>query len=137
MMDGKKAVGIIKSKFKANGALVKIPLQNGREIKAQIVEGGLDVDNLGRQPYLPWNVFEETVNLLTHSGGKAERGDALGSKLGDRGLPLDSIEGYIAFKVYGKEIGDSVFRRITPIAAILVWAGICETAPGQLILYHV
>jgi hypothetical protein len=58
----------------------------------------------------------------------------MNSRLGDEGLPLDSIEGHIAHVVYGKQIGDSVFRRISPIAAILVWAGICEDEPGELII---
>jgi hypothetical protein len=55
-------------------------------------------------------------------------------KLGEHGLPIDSIEGHIAFVVYRKRNGDSVFRRIAPIAAILAWAGICNVSPGELIL---
>jgi hypothetical protein len=47
---------------------------------------------------------------------------------------LDSIEGHIARVVYGKKIGDSVFRRISAIAGILVWAEVCEHAPGELVL---
>ena len=38
----------------------------------------------------------------------------MGFKLGEEELPTNSIEGYIAKEVYGKSIGDSVFRRITP-----------------------
>jgi hypothetical protein len=55
-------------------------------------------------------------------------------KLGEEGLLLDSIEGYIAYKVYGRKIGDSVFRRISAISAILVWCGICNYEPGVLVL---
>ena len=58
----------------------------------------------------------------------------MNNKLGDEGLPLDSIEGHIANVVYGRKPGDSVFRRISPIAAILVWTGICEAGRGELIL---
>ena len=45
-----------------------------------------------------------------------------------------SAEGHIALVVYGKQPSNSVFRRITPIACILIWAGICADAPGELIL---
>lgn len=55
-------------------------------------------------------------------------------KLGDGNLSIDSIEGYIAKEVYNKEIGDSVFRRITPIVNILIWSELCENRTGKLIL---
>jgi hypothetical protein len=92
------------------------------------------VNNLGSQPFLPWAVFEETVKLLIRNGGRAERGSALGGRLGERELPLDSVEGHIAHTVYGKQVGETVFRRVVPVAAILVWAGICEAVPGELVL---
>ena len=72
--------------------------------------------------------------VLIRNGGRADRGDAMGSKLGDEGLTVDSIEGHIALVIYNKRPGDTVFRRITPIACILVWAGICRTEPHQLVM---
>lgn len=134
MMNGRSVVDFIKSKFPDTGAPEKILLQKSVEFTVHLVEDGLVVDNLGALPFLPWKVFEETVNLLTRNGGKAEYGDAIESTLGEKGLSLDSVEGHVAHVVYGKHIGDSVFRRIAPIAAILIWAGICESAPGGLIL---
>ena len=62
------------------------------------------------------------------------RGNAMNARVGDEDLSLHSIEGHIAHVVYGKQIGVTVFRRITPIAGILVWAGVCEAKPGELIL---
>ena len=53
-------------------------------------------------------------------------------KLGEEKLPLNSVEGHVASQIYGKQPGEWVFRRITPIAAILVWAGICEHRRGAL-----
>jgi hypothetical protein len=44
------------------------------------------------------------------------------------------MEGYIATKVYGCKVGDSVFKRITPIASILAWAEICDNTRGQICL---
>ena len=37
-------------------------------------------------------------------------------------LPLDFVEGLIAHTIYGKEPGDSVFRRVSPVSANLTWA---------------
>ena len=127
-----KVVKIIRNKFLNAPQPVQIPLQKGGLFTAKIVHGGIRVDNLGNEPFLPWEVFEKAVMLLDKKGGRAQRGDAMNSKLGDENLPLDSIEGYIALKVYGRDIGDSVFCRISPIAGILTWAGICEAEPGEL-----
>jgi len=55
-------------------------------------------------------------------------------KLGESGLSLDSIEGHIAHIVYGKTEGDTILRRITPFACILIWAGVCKAEPGELVL---
>ena len=52
------------------------------------------------------------------------------------GLSLDSVEGHIAYTIYKKKHGDSIFRRITPIACILIWTGICCHKPGELILLN-
>ena len=49
-------------------------------------------------------------------------------------LKLEAVEGHIASVVYGKQTGDSVFRRVTPIACIIEWAGICHSEPVKLIL---
>ena len=74
-----------------------------------------------------------TVELLEQLGGAARRGDAMNARLGAAGLPLDSVEGRVAQVVYGKQTGETVFRRITPIACILIWAGICDPEPGQVV----
>ena len=128
-------VATIKNKFQRFGSRARIPLLRGnRTFKAELKENGIMVDNLSNQPFLPWEVFEEAVLVLDRNGGHTQRGDAMNSKLGDSGLPLNSVEGHIAHAVYGKKVGESVFRRITPIAGILIWAGVCRAAPGELIL---
>jgi hypothetical protein len=135
-----QVVSTIKQRFAESGHAVQIPLLKGGYFTAEITEEGISVDNLGNQPLLPWAVFQEAVCVLIRNGGRAERGDAMASKLGNEGLTVDSIEGHIAFEghialvVYSKQPGDSVFRRITPIACILVWAGICKAEPHELIL---
>jgi hypothetical protein len=124
----------IKGKFLGQGGQAIIPLQRRGHFRAKLVEGGIEVDNLGNQPFLPWCVFQEAVCVLIRNQGIAKRGDAMNSRLGDERLPLNSVEGHIALVVYGKDIGESVFRRITPIACILEWSGICRSEPGKLIL---
>ena len=81
MMDGKTAVEIINSKFRDTIVYIKIPLLKSGQFTAHLVEGGLEVDNLSSQPFLPWEVFEETINLLVRNGGRAKRGDAMNSRL--------------------------------------------------------
>lgn len=128
------AVQAIRQKLEQAGGRARIPKITSGSFMAILEKEGIRVDNLGSQPMLPWAVFNEAVRLLIRNGGRAPRGDALAGRLGDRKLPLDSVEGHVAHSVYGKRTGDSTTRRITPIACILIWAGICEHAPGELIL---
>ena len=133
-MDGKSGVEVIKQKFGGVNQQYKIRMQKGHSFTATMSDEGIVVDNLGPQPLLPWIVFEEAIELLIRKGGRAEKGDAMACTLGDSGLALDSIEGHIAYKVYGKKPGVMIFRRISPISAILIWAGLCKNAPGELVL---
>ncbi len=133
-MDEISAIEAIQRKFHKTGSLVKIRLVKGGSFLADMTENGIRVNNLGGQPFLPWAVFQETVKLLVRNGGRAERGSAMGARLGEQSLSLDSVEGHIAHVVYGKKVGETVFRRVVPVAAILIWAGICEAAPGDLVL---
>ena len=132
--EGISATEAIKHKFGSGGNEIQIPLQKVLSFKARMTVAGIIVDDLGTQSLLPWIVFDEAIKVLKRNGGRAEKGDAMQFRLGDQGLSLDSIEGHIAHVIYGKQIGESVFRRISPIAAILVWAGLCDTSPGELIL---
>ena len=131
-MDKEKIIKIIREKFD-NTVKVKVPLLKGnRFFLAELVEDGINVSNLGNNPFLPWDVFTESVNLIERLGGIAKKGDAMLFSLGEKGLDLNTIEGYIAAKIYNKKNGEKVFRRITPIANILIWAGICKNLPGKL-----
>ncbi|KAI3349981.1 hypothetical protein EXM65_03055 [Clostridium botulinum] len=137
-MDENKVIELIRKKFDEKGNPAKIPLIKGnRFFNATMKDEGIYVNNLNTQPFLPWDVFVEAIKLITIKGGKAFKGNAMNSKLGKDKLPLDSIEGHIACSIYGKKVNDSVFRRISPIAGILVWASLCRNEPGYLILNHV
>ena len=129
-----KAIEQIRNKFQNINDPLSIPLLKGGSFSARIVDQGIEVDNLGNQPFLPWSAFQEAICVLIRNGGRAPRGDAMNAVLGDPNLPIDSIEGHIAHVVYGKQVGDSVFRRVTPIACILIWAGLCKPEPKELVL---
>ena len=128
------AVEAIKQKFAETGSLRKIPMLKRGSFTAELTNDGVLVDNLSDEPFLPWATFQEAVCIMIQKSGQASRGDAMRSRLSDARLPMDSIEGHIAHVVYGKSAGDSVFRRITPISCILIWAGVCKPASNQLVL---
>ena len=99
------------------------------------------IDRHWNQSGQSWNstisslgVFQEAIVVLMRNGGRAERGNAMNYKLGESDLSLDSIEGHIAYVVYGKSEGVSITRRITPIACILIRAGVCKAEPGELVI---
>lgn len=128
-------VNKIKEKLESNGGSAKVKLlRRNQYFNVTLREDGVLVDNLGREPFLGWKVFEKTIELLEINGGTASKGDAMGFKLGEGKLPTNSIEGYVAKEVYDKSNGDCVFRRITPIVNILIWVGICDNERGKLIL---
>ncbi|MDQ1253235.1 MAG: hypothetical protein QG646_2385 [Euryarchaeota archaeon] len=126
-------ITIIKRHFDMKGNPARIPVMKGKKLfTARLEEDGIYVDNLGDQPFLPWQVFTEAINCLKENGGQVKKGNAADSKLGDPNLDLNTMEGYIASKIYGCKTGDSVFTRIDPIASILAWTEICENTRGHV-----
>lgn len=118
---------------------ILIPMQGGEFTVKPVVLGdhlvGVNVSNLGNYPFLPMDVFTVTLTLLEIKNNKtARKGEAMKFRLGDAELGFDSVEGLIAKIVYGKDVGDTVFRRITPISRILQWAGVCKSQNGSLVL---
>jgi len=120
--------------YKSKGGSLKIDSKKPFTMEVVTNQGvptGVNVDNLGSYPYLPITVFHSALFLLQTKGGSALKGDAMSHKLGEGDLPLDSIEGYIAYLVFGQEIGSSVFRKITPISRILEASGVCYKKAGK------
>ena len=111
-----------------------IPNQRSGTFKARATEAGVHVDCLGSSAVIDWRVFDEVENLLETSPSRsAIRGSAMNARLGDKNLPLDSVEGQITI-FYGRKVGQTVFRRISPVSNLLVWAGVCKHSRGSLIL---
>jgi hypothetical protein len=134
-MTPEKLIKTLQSKFDGINTSKQIALKvKNKYFNATLREDGIDVDNLQSQKFLPWSIFTETYQLLSKSISElgVKKGSAMNAKLGTPKLPLDSIEGHIAHSVYKKKEGQSVFRRISPIAAILAWASIVENNRGYL-----
>ncbi len=111
---------------------VQIPKQRGGFFLALRATQGIEVDCLATSPLLRWGVFDAIENfLLRQPDFSAPRGDAMSARLGDPELSLDSVEGRIAL-FYGYRVGESVFRRISPVANLLCWADLCTQSQGIL-----
>ena len=125
----------ISENLKECGIAIIATQRKERSFSATWTEDGVVVSNLGESyPLLPWRVFDEVELLLREKNGRAKRGNAraAGAALGGTDLPLDSVEGRVAERVYMKQIGDSTLQRITPISCLLVWAGLCQHGSGEL-----
>jgi len=125
-----KAIGLDASEGKAI-----IPLLEGS--KCDIVydpnSKGLISSKIPPKDQLTWEAFNASVELVIKNGGKAKKGNARsGAILGSTGLPINSIEGYIAHKVHGVKEGETAFGPGFVIAAVLDWAEICINNRGYL-----
>lgn len=94
---------------------------------------GLISSKIPPENQLTWEAFNAAVEVVINNGGRAVKGNARsGARLGSEGLPLDSIEGYIAHKVHNVQIGETAFGPGFVIAAVLDWAEICHNERGYL-----
>lgn len=132
--DESSAVRAIKEKLNQSGGLVSLPLTRGTHFHIYYEEfgNGLHATNLPAKFTIPWAAFDAAVRLLYQKGGQAKKGNAMKFRLGEEGLTLDTIEGYVASAVFHGKTGSSVLRIITPLSAILEWAGICQNGYGYL-----
>jgi len=137
-MSPDEAVEQIRQLISKNGGRIEVPQQQGNPFIATFSnvgnQEGVNVDSLGDKPFLPWEVFKVTINLLIEEGGEVDRGDAMGCVLGEKNLQVNSVEGRVAKEVYNYQNGQRVFRRISPIANLLVLSGICNHGKGTLLL---
>jgi len=81
-----------------------------------------------------WRAFDVIVESAREHGGKLYRGERYvqaGAKLGSDKLPLDSIEGIVAYNFHHKVIGSTITRRSNYYTAIMEWAGICKVYPSS------
>lgn len=129
------AVLKIKKYFKESGNPYIYKSKRNTEVTCHAIDDGIKVNCLGEashKAFLPWGVFWHAVHIMLVNGGRASRGKALAGMLGSEELPFTSIEGHIASVIYGKQAGESVFMRISPVAHILIASGVCSKEPGYL-----
>jgi hypothetical protein len=78
-------------------------------------------------------IFDYILQLLSESvDGLLPKGNALNNKMGEPGLDNNTIEYIIAKEFYNKKDGDSVDRRISVIANILIASGLCVSKSSSL-----
>ncbi|MFA9466710.1 MAG: DUF2089 domain-containing protein [Velocimicrobium sp.] len=126
----------IKDKLNQSGgmAMVYLPKGDAFQIYYEEFGNGIYASNLPHQRILTWRAFDCVIQLLEKNNGTASKGNAMKGKLGSIYLPLNSVEGYVAFHAYGTKMGESCLRIISPLAAILEWAGICTNGYGYISL---
>lgn len=126
-------VQLIKSKLNACGGTATIPLiSDGKEATIAFNPDGSGLV-CGKVPtkQLTWDVFVACYNILIMNDGELYKGYARAGKLGSERLPIDSLEGYIAYAVHGIREGESAFSPGFVIAAILDWVGLLKNNRGS------
>lgn len=117
-MNNLTITSIIENKIRAEAGKdgsVSIPLKKGTgRIHVKLSREGVMVSNLANQPFLPWAVFEETVELIKRNSGKAIKGDAMNGKLGTAGCPSiplkDILHGRFMRRSWGKQFSEGLHR---------------------------
>ena len=117
---------------KKGRALLPLPRGNSFYIYYEEYGNGIVATNIPKSRILTWKAFDCAVLLLSRKNGRAEKGNAMKAKLGEPALSLDSVEGYVAANAYGVKTGESTLRIISPLSAILEWAGVCRNGYGFL-----
>lgn len=132
--DDSPAVCRIKEKLNQYSGCAELTLSKGRRITIWYEEYGTGIcgSNFPPRYILTWKAFDCAIKLLNKKNGKAPKGNAMKSKLGEEELTLDTVEGYVAYYAYGMKNGDSVLRMVPTLSAILEWAGICKNGYGYL-----
>lgn len=127
---------LIKEKLNNSGGQAEIPLiQEGKKIAIEFESDGSGIvcDKIPIPNQLKWDAFIAAYNILIMNEGELYKGYARSGKLGSERLPIDSLEGYIAYAVHGVKEGDSAFAPGFVIAAILDWIGILNNERGTFL----
>ena len=132
-----KASEIVYKKLKENGGDSWITLLNGD--KTHIITQGRNYfvsDKLAYQE-VDYSIFDIVVSFLKKQPyGKAIKGGARGSRVGENKCTKDTVMYAIATEYYGKQEGESSFDPLFVIAAILEWANIARNERGYIQLFN-
>lgn len=124
---------VIIKRLQEHGGAAQVPNQRGGSFRATLMDGCVHVDCLASSPNIPFEAFDAIESLLAENQGQALRGNARNHRLGAAALPLDSVEGRVAYETFGRQEGAHVLQRVTPLTCLLVWAGVCVHGRGVLI----
>lgn len=129
-------VRAIKTKLNSHNGIAAIPLHRDGsfQIHYEAYGNGIIASNIPSSRILTWKAFDAAIELLRQNNGTASKGQAMKYKLGEKGLTLDTVEGYVAHKAYGIQLGESTLRIISALSAILEWAEVCRNGYGFLSL---
>ena len=133
-----KASELVFKKLKDVGGDSWITLLNGDKTHV-IIEGRkyFVSDKLPNQE-VDYSIFDIVVDFLKKQPrGRAIKGGARSSKVGENKCGKDTVMYAIATEYYGKEEGESSFDPLFVIAAILDWAGIARNERGYMELINV
>lgn len=141
----KKQFKLFIQKINKSANFWMIPQQrNAKAFHIKVIEKNLKQGFEVEQRVMPidtffsFDLFEFVIDALFKSPTKSlRRGDGMNSRIGQKGLELDTIESLVAVKFYNKRKGQSVDRRISVIANILVESGVCSHGRGILKLNNI
>jgi hypothetical protein len=126
----------IKEKLNSCGGSATIFLLSGKQARIWYsADGsGIECDKIPIPGQLVWQVFVEAYNIAAAQDGEVLKGNARAGKLGSDKLPVDSLEGFVAYRVHGVREGESAFGPGFVIAAVLDWAGVSANERGKIVL---
>ena len=128
-----KASEIIKNKLEANKGHASVRLLNGGLAFVALQSDGRTFvcDKLPTQ-HMGLIVFDIIEDFLRDNGGKAPKGGARGSRVGEGKCTEDTVMYAVATKYYGLKKGEGSFDPVFVIAAIMDWAGVARNERGYL-----
>lgn len=140
----KELIEFLNEKSNRGQNTITIPLQRKRkdhnsfEIQPIYKNSKIAAINVEKRVMPVDTIFSiEIFKLVLNSLSKEENftlpnGKAQGNRMGDAGLGPNTIEYIVAKEIYNKKDGDSVDRRISVIANILIAANLCTPSKGSL-----
>jgi hypothetical protein len=134
--DESKASDIVKEKLIENAGKATIASITGNKYIIRINPDGtsFQCDDLPFTQYWDFSIFDLVVDLCLESKGEAKKGNARNYRLGEGKCTRDTITGYLGYKFFHKEDGDSIFDPVFILCAILDWAGIAWNRRGYISL---
>lgn len=134
--DSHKASDIIKQMLIENGGRAIVHTVQGLPREIRVAPDGISFlcNELPIKPPYKYEVFDVIVDQLISQGGRARKGNAHASKLGEPGCDETTVVGAIGYNYFHKETGVSVPDPVFVLAAVLEWAGIANNERGELVL---